>query len=255
MVVAVTMLAYLTSLWQPLSAALFVVRSTNHILDDFSPIVVNAELGVNPSFTDLDAFLAAAGYAEAAVVHGLGDPPFVRGGWTVAPFDFPSQPKNATMALDVQAVLVDPRCETLSPQLNKITDGSYNVTSIRGNCVYSFRANLTDGDDAFGVTKVDNCSDQSANVEDIFKPVVFWFFTFDGPTASMIHCQPSVETHLVRANVSLSTQLIISEPTKLEERTSNVTVGAPFNGFALNGYVLQPKLSSSLLTRFFILFF
>jgi hypothetical protein len=237
MVVVTTIFTYVTTLWQPLAATLFVVRQTNHLVDNFSPVVVTAALGVQPNFTDLDAFLAAAGYTEAAVVHGLDDPPFVKGGWTVAPFDFPPQPKNATMVLDVQAVFTDPHCETLTPQLTQAPDGSYNVTSTRGSCLYSFSATRSQGEDAFGVSKLDNCSssDQSSNVEDRFKPLVFWFFTFDGPTASMVHCSPTMETHLVRVNVSLGTHLINSEPTKIQQLTSNVTVGAPLNGRTLNG--------------------
>ena len=237
MVVAVTILTTITTLWQPLAATLFVVRSTNHILDDFNPVVVTEALGVDPTFADLDAFLAAAGYTEAAVVHGLDDPPFVRGGWTVTPFDFPSQPKNATMTLDAQAIFVDTRCETLTPVVTTSADGSYSVTATRGSCAYNYTANKIDGDSAFGVTKADNCSagDQSANVKDQFKPVVFWFFTFDGPTASMVYCSPLVQTHLVNVNVSLSSRLINSEPIKLKELTSNMTTGLPFNGLALNG--------------------
>ena len=237
-IVISTILSYLGNLWQPISAALFVVRQTNHIVDNFSNISVTATLGVQPSFADVDAFLAAAGYAEAAVVHALDDPPFVRSGWTIAPFDFPLQPKNATMALQSQAIYTDPRCETLSPQLNKNPDASYTVTATRGNCVTSFRANQTGGDETFGVTKVENCATgdlQTAPVDDHFKPVVFYFFTYDGPTASMVFCSPSVETHLVNVNVSLSTRLINTLPTKISELDSNVTVGAPFNGLALNG--------------------
>ena len=238
MVVAITLLTTVATLWQPLAATLFVVRSTNHIVDNFSPVVVTEELGVSPTFADLDAYLAAAGYTEAAVVHGLDDPPFVRGGWTVTPFDFPLQPKNATMTLDAQGIFVDPRCETLTPQITSIADGVYNITATRGTCVYTYRSDQTaDGDSAFGVTKGDNCSagDQGANVKDEFKPVVFWFFTFDGPTVSMVYCSPSIETHLVNVNVSLSSHLVISEPEKLKELTSNVTSGAPFNGLTLNG--------------------
>ena len=237
MVLIVTLLTSITAFWQPLAATLFVVRSTNHIITDFSPVVVTAQLGVNPTFTDLDAFLAAAGYTEAAVVHGLGDPPFVRGGWTVAPFDFPNQPKNATIALDVPAVLVDPRCETLTPQLSKTAEGSYNVSATLGSCVYTFSADQTDGDDAFGVCRPANCTadDQTANMQDPFKPVVFWSFTFDGPTASMVRCSPKIETHLVNVNISLSSHLINDEPVRLQQLTSNVTAGAPFNGLALNG--------------------
>jgi len=238
MIVVVTVLSYITAMWQPLAATLFLVRQTNNFITDFDPVLVTAELGVQPSFTDLDAFLAAAGYAEAAVVHGLLDPPFVWGGWTVAPFEFPRQPKNATMALGVQAVFVDPQCETLSPQLNQNADGSYTVTATRGQCVASFRANQTDDDDAFGVTRLNSCAtgDPNTLLEDRFKSVVFWFFTFDGPTASMVFCAPKVETHLVNVNVSLSTRLIVAQPTIVKsDLTSNVTIGEPFNGLALNG--------------------
>ena len=237
-VVVVTILSYLANLWQPLAAALFLVRQTNSIDNDFSNITITAQLGVQPTFTDLDAFLAAAGYTEAAVVHGLSDPPFVWGGWTVSTFVFPNQPKNATMTLNAEAVWTDPRCETLSPQLNNTADGVYTGTASRGDCVASFIANRTDGPEAFGVAKIDNCpvGNQSADVDDSFKPVVFWFFTFDDPTASMIFCSPSIETHLVNVNVSLSTHLITTEPITLpDELTSNVTTGAPFNGLTLNG--------------------
>lgn len=234
-VVVSVILSYMANLWQPLAATLFVVRQTNFVDNNFSNITFNAQLGVQPSFTDLDSFLAAAGYTEAAVVHGLSDPPFVWSGWTVSIFDFPNQPKNATMTLDTQAIWTDPRCETLSPQLNQIADGLYNVTASRGDCVAGFLANQTQGNEAFGVSKIDNCP-VGAVVEDRFKPVVFWFFTFDDPTASMIFCSPLVETHLVNVNVSLSTHLITTEPIKLpDEVTTNVTTGDPFNGLTLNG--------------------
>jgi hypothetical protein len=237
MVVISTLVYFVTQLFQPLAAALFVVRQTNHLVADFGLIPVTAELGVQPNFADLDAFVAAAGYAEAAVVHGLGDPPFVKGGWTISTFEFPPQPKNATMVLTTQAVQTNPRCENLTPQINKNADGSYNVTATRNGCTASFGAKTTDGKEPFGVTKVDNCGfgGQSATAEDRFKPVVFWFFTFDGPTASMVFCSPLVETFQVSVNVSLSTQLINSQPTQISEVTSNVTSGQPFNGLALNG--------------------
>jgi len=237
-VVVSTILAYITSLWQPLAATLFVVRQTNYLDKDFSNVTITAQLGVQPTFTDLDAFLAAAGYAEAAVVHDLPDPPFVWGGWSISTFLFPNQPKNATMTLDVEAIWTDPRCETLSPQLNQTADGLYTVTATRGSCAVSFRANQTQGDEAFGVTKVDNCpvGDQSEDMEDTYKPVVFWSFTFNDPTASMVFCAPVVETHMVNVNVSLSTRLITEEPRTLSNKvTTNVTTGAPFNGLTMNG--------------------
>ena len=142
------------------------------------------------------------------------------------------------MALGAQAILIDPHCETLSPQFNQNADGSYTGTATRGQCVASFRANQTDSDQAFGVVKFDNCTtgDPNTLLEDRFKSVVFWFFTFDGPTASMVFCAPTVEAHLVNVNVSLSTRRIATEPTIVKSNlTSNVTTGEPFNGLALNG--------------------
>ena len=238
MVVASTCFFLLTNLFQPLAAALLVVRPTNHVVENFGPVFVMGELGVQPDFADLDAFVAAAGYAEASIVHDLGDPPFVKDGWTISPFQFPSQPKNATMTLTTPAVQTDPRCEVLNPQITKNTDGSVNVTATRGSCAVGFSASPNDGNQRYGVGKLDNCTingQQGAITDDRFKPVVFWFFTFDGPTASMVFCSPLVQTFDVSVNISLSTQLINNEPIPQQQVTSNVTSGEPFNGLALNG--------------------
>jgi len=48
--------------------------------------VTSSVIGLNPSYTNLLSFVAAAGYAEAAAMYNLSDPPFVQGGWAVAPF-------------------------------------------------------------------------------------------------------------------------------------------------------------------------
>jgi len=34
--------------------------------------------------SDLSGFMAAAGYVDASVIHGLADPPFVQGNWATA---------------------------------------------------------------------------------------------------------------------------------------------------------------------------
>lgn len=43
-------------------------------------------IGLAPDIRDLSAFVAAAGFAEAAAFHGLPDPPFITGGWATAEF-------------------------------------------------------------------------------------------------------------------------------------------------------------------------
>jgi len=43
-------------------------------------------IGLSPDTTDINSYIAAAGYVEASVLHRLGDPPFVKGGWATAEF-------------------------------------------------------------------------------------------------------------------------------------------------------------------------
>ncbi|KAG6844990.1 hypothetical protein H0H87_001933 [Tephrocybe sp. NHM501043] len=43
-------------------------------------------IGLISDVDQLDAFAAAAGFAEAAVFHGLSDPPFIRNGWATTQF-------------------------------------------------------------------------------------------------------------------------------------------------------------------------
>jgi hypothetical protein len=43
-------------------------------------------LADSSTLDQLNPFLAAAGYVDAAALHNLGDPPFVFGNWTTAQF-------------------------------------------------------------------------------------------------------------------------------------------------------------------------
>ncbi|KAG6840029.1 hypothetical protein C0991_009474 [Blastosporella zonata] len=51
-----------------------------------TPVTSLKDIGLVPDVDQLDAFVAAAGYTEAAVFHDLPDPPFIHGGWATAQF-------------------------------------------------------------------------------------------------------------------------------------------------------------------------
>jgi len=44
-------------------------------------------IGLSTDISNLDAFIAAAGYVDSSVILGLSDPPFVRKGWATAVFE------------------------------------------------------------------------------------------------------------------------------------------------------------------------
>lgn len=41
-------------------------------------------VGLAPDISNLNGFIAAAGYVDASVIHNLSDPPFVDGVWATA---------------------------------------------------------------------------------------------------------------------------------------------------------------------------
>lgn len=113
-------------------------------------------IGLASDIGDLSAFVAAAGFAEAAAFHGLPDPPFVTGGWATAEF------------------LVRIRHKTNRPQLIRFsskfpTDSSLNGTMVLNttgvqtqlNCANPAKTTLTPSPDninfTIDATSVDDC--------------------------------------------------------------------------------------------------
>lgn len=47
-------------------------------------MVGTKSVGLAPDISNLNGFMAAAGYVDASVLLGLGDPPFVQRGWATA---------------------------------------------------------------------------------------------------------------------------------------------------------------------------
>lgn len=235
LVILSTLIYFATLLFQPLAASLFTVKATQFVMQ--GSVGSTSKLGLRPDFNDLNAFSAAAGYAEAAVLHNLGDPPFVWEGWSMATFNVTTVrdtiTKNGTVLINSVATQTDPKCSVASTSTPVVAgNGSYTVAGSYGGCSASFTSEPNTREN-FGVTLANGCTN---GLEDKFKPVMFWFFTPYPPTASMIFCAPSVQIFEITANVSISDNTLqYVEVVNKWGGVSNVTSGTPLNGLALNG--------------------
>ncbi|PVG03762.1 hypothetical protein CPB86DRAFT_778862, partial [Serendipita vermifera] len=228
----------LTLLFQPLTAGLFLIRPTQ--FEFWSNVNMVSVLGLRPDYSDLNAFAAAAGYAQAAAMHGLGDPPFVWEGFSMPSINVSTIhteiSKNGTVFVKSVATQTDPRCvaANVGPIIQQ-ANGSYVFEGSYNGC----KATVVSDPNArehFGVLLVDGCNVNGVEPEDRFKPIMFWFFSPSLPAASMVFCSPVVEIYSVMANISIVDNVL--QNVQVLERwdgVSNVTSGAPLNGLALNG--------------------
>ncbi|KAH7102428.1 hypothetical protein BKA62DRAFT_769577 [Auriculariales sp. MPI-PUGE-AT-0066] len=173
----------LAMLLQPLAGSLFTIRPTELDLPD-TPILARTQLGVVPGFEDLEAFVAAAGYADAAggfqivhsvtidsiiiaAFHDLADPPFVKGIWAVTEFEIPEDKRSNNGSIQVQTIGIKStaNCEAPSYQtFNRgTTTGNYSLQATFSSCRTEITVNPSN-DDFAGVQAVPDCDDNK-NIE------------------------------------------------------------------------------------------
>ncbi|KAG8930140.1 hypothetical protein FRC02_004579 [Tulasnella sp. 418] len=200
-------------------------------------------IGLNPTFSTLEFFVAASGYATAAAVHNLTDPPFVFGGWAAAEFVVPEaelfRGTNGTVNVPTQAVQTTTGCgraETLnlSGATGTQTGGSMTISGTWRGCTIRFDIPNA-GMDQFGVTEVSSCTGSNANIANPFKPVLFWFYSKDLNQASLTFCQPTIKLFNVVVEASLQTKLMTNITIVDENVAANNVSGNPQNGLAFNG--------------------
>lgn len=241
-----TFLYFLSLLFQPLAAALFVIRNTQFYYS--SSVQSTAFLGLRDDFMDLNAFAAAAGYVQAAVsglIDPPADPPFVWESFSMATFNTSiirdTITKNGSVIIDTVATSTNPNCARAQTSAQLLSNGSYTITGNYSSC--QVQVTVDPGvREPFGVSIVDNCDVNGVVPDDKFKPVMFWFFSFNGPWTDMIFCLPTVQIYRVTSNISVSDNLL-KEVNLISPwpGTSNVTSGPPLRGLAMNGYVDYPK--------------
>lgn len=90
-----------------------------------------------------------------------------------------------------------------------------------------------------------------ADVQDEFKPVVFWVFTYDEVLSSVTFCAPSIEVKNIDAVLdvtSLPGSLVAVQLSATNYTGTNNVTGKPLDGLAYNGWVNLTRTTGPLLT-------
>ncbi|EIN06901.1 hypothetical protein PUNSTDRAFT_54242 [Punctularia strigosozonata HHB-11173 SS5] len=246
-----TLTALGTILFQPLAGALFELRQTPH---NTTTTVKNVDgVGLAPDISTFNAFVAAAGFVEAAVFHNLTDPPFINGSWALAEFKYPPNPDNNALSVSVPSIAINTSANCFKPDsTNPIKQSSGDVTifvegssSFASGCSNQVTLNPNDSEQQYGV-EVAQCGavhtgyDGQGNqpIENDTAPVLFWYYheTPSGQNqAAAVYCAPSITVFNVQAMVSITNGSVMRiEPQDKYTSKNNVT-GSPQNGQALNG--------------------
>ncbi|KAF4565516.1 hypothetical protein EYR36_002087 [Pleurotus pulmonarius] len=231
-----------TYIFQPLAGAIFQLRQIDRS-EDWS-ITSSRIIGLAPDVSQLNGFLAAAGYAEAAVAHNLSDPPFVQKGWATSEFLFPQYPGlNGTLAVNTTGIQTDTACRTprASDPPSQLPGNlfNYTATSVDG-CIGNALFNASDSNTQYGVVPV-SCAGASPNIT--FQPVMFWYFHLrtdnDTPEVKSVFCTPTIKASNVEATVDLEQRTMAACVQKGDFTTSNNVTGDPLNGRAYNGLIFN----------------
>ncbi|KAJ3544237.1 hypothetical protein NMY22_g2844 [Coprinellus aureogranulatus] len=226
-----------TYLFQPFTGAVFQIRQIPYTRSWTATSLETVARA--PDIDELQAFIAGAGYVDAAIIHGLGDPKFVNGGWATTRFTFPLTPMiNGTMAVKTIGVSTKPECSNpTSQQMVPSTGTAFNLsaTSITG-CSASVVFNPNVATQQYGVEATPCPGVDGVTETDVrFQPVMFWFYHGeDGANeARAIFCRPKLVANYVNVLSDVATGNVLS----IEATPDNVPANDVVGGQAYNGVV------------------
>ncbi|TEB26481.1 hypothetical protein FA13DRAFT_1636029 [Coprinellus micaceus] len=234
--------ASLTYLFQPFSDAIFQIRQIPYTRPWTATSIET--LARAPDIAELQAFVAGAGYADAAIIHGLGDPKFVNGGWATARFTFPLEPMlNGTMKVKTIGVSTKPDCSNPTSQSIVGTTGSnfnLSATSITG-CSYSAVFDPDVPTQQYGV-EATPCQgvDGRVDPDPQFQPVMFWFYRRrdDGTNEGRaIFCRQKLVANYVEVVSDVASGNVLSVQATPDIVPENEVTGGRDGGRSYNGVV------------------
>ncbi|KXN91339.1 hypothetical protein AN958_01314 [Leucoagaricus sp. SymC.cos] len=246
-----TLTSFITYSFSPLAGSIFQIRQTPQT--EGKPITNLETISLANDIGQLNAFLAAAGYVNAAALHGLGDPPFVFRNWSTAAFDFPKNSGlNDTLTVNTTAISTLTNCANpaggsiqLVP-INSTVVFNLTATSVEG-CVPAVDGqprNITFDTSAatqqYGVVGTSCPNDPEPDPN--FRGIMFWYFHFrDGqvPEAKTIFCSPALKPFAVTATAHLIDGRLDSCFMSGDYNESNNVTGPPQNGRAFNGLIFN----------------
>ncbi|CAA7266310.1 unnamed protein product [Cyclocybe aegerita] len=236
--------ACLTYFFQPLTGSIFQIRTIPQI----DPLAVTNTkiIGLSSDISTLDAFLGAAGYVDASVIHNLTDPHSSKeGGQLLNLLFFPSKDYlNGTLTLTTAGVQTKANCSNpVSTTLTPLTTNSFNLTSTSiDGCVHSLIFNSTGQQN--GVDAVP-CPGDAASLDPSLQPVMFWYFNQrvadNQPEAKTVFCTPQLAAAqvLVKANLATKTLLPVTGLGDLPNGNLNTVFGPPQLGRPFNGLIFS----------------
>ncbi|PPQ83480.1 hypothetical protein CVT24_005667 [Panaeolus cyanescens] len=244
--------AVLTYMFQPLGKSIF----TNDLdLALIKPLQLDPSfryvsclkktIGLSNDPTDLSGFLAAAGYVDASVIHGLGDPPFVDGGWATAKFTFPPKPYlNGTLTVLTTGLRSVANCSNPieGPTISSTggTNLAISATSVEG-CQGTATFNPSSSTQQYGVENIPCSAIGAASLDPQFQPVMFWFFhtkADNSQQAKAVFCTPRISSSQVQAVANLNDGSLTSVTGAGElPPTGNNVFGGSQAGKAFNGVI------------------
>ncbi|KAF9560606.1 hypothetical protein CPC08DRAFT_689904 [Agrocybe pediades] len=244
--------AVVTYAFQPLAGSIFQIRTGSQM--DSTTVTSIQSVGLSPQadISDLNAFIAAAGYVDASVLFNLPDPPFVEGGWATAEVIFPSNPfLNGTLSVTTAGVKTNANCSNpsetpiLTPVAGTATTLNLTSKSIEG-CVANTTFDPSVATLQYGVEAVTSCTGKDIpSLEIQFRPVMFWFFNTkpdNTQEVKTIFCTPIVTVAEVEVFANLNDGSIVNVTQlgdfKLDNNVTGLgTTGKPapvFNGVIFN---------------------
>lgn len=236
-------------LFQPLAGSIFSVKQLPYSTPSTAQSV--RAIGLSPNIRDLTSFASSAGFAEAAVFNNIGDPSFIRGGWAVAEFVFPTNSYlNGTMGVNTTGIQTNVNCArpnqlSLTPTSNP-NNSIISATSIDG-CSVEVSLNPNNAEQQYGVTNVPNCGANSTDIA--FQPVFFWFWQQSPKNSAAVFCQPLIQLFDVTAFAFLNNNSL-TNVTKVDNYpTANNVSGAPLNGVPYNGLIFDDSANINVQSR------
>ncbi|KAL4065571.1 hypothetical protein V8B97DRAFT_1150902 [Scleroderma yunnanense] len=237
-----TLMALTVVILQPLAGSLFHIGQVPYTSS--STAISIRTVALSPDVAQLNAFLSAAGYIDAAVYGDLGDPPYVHGVWTAASFEAPpGLYLNGTLAVNVTGVQTHVNC--VNPTSLNLTSsgGDYTAQATFPNaCFTNLVFAASNGNQQYSVMNASNCAPQGQNIE--FQPVVFWYYFQDtsassAPEVAAVFCAPQVSVFATMTSMDLSNGTLGNCTIVGDYVEANNVTGSPLNGQTFNGVVFN----------------
>ncbi|KAH9023391.1 hypothetical protein EDB85DRAFT_1870740 [Lactarius pseudohatsudake] len=225
-------------LFQPLAGSIFSIKTFPNV--SAYPVQSIRAIGLSPDINDLTAFAASAGFAEAAVFNGLGDPSFVRDGWATAEFVFPTNTSlNGSMSINTTSIQTDTNCviaKQISVNSSIATIWTVSATSADG-CTVNATFDPNNADQQYGVTNVPDCG--ADTTDPTFQPVLFWFWQQNPSSCAAVFCTPQIQLFDVTAFAYLNNGSLLNVSRIDNYPAANNVSGPPLSGTPYNGHTLS----------------